>query len=479
LIFIVAAHRPGGILDSGPVVYFPISNAIFARHAVEPADSPAAQIRAFDDTWHWTPDTEQHYDDAIAGGVPGKVADALAAFRMLLGENDAMAYLVNMAPRLVELHRVLKSTGSLYLHCDPTMSHYLKILLDAIFGVKNFINEISWHYNTGGASKKTFSRKHDIILFYAKSDESRIFFPQHEPFREDKTDHFNFTDEDGRKYRIRTINNKDYKYYLDEGRICHDVWEIDALNAYATERLGYPTQKPVALLERVIQASSEEGGVVLDPFCGCGTTVDAAIRTKRRWIGIDITYIAVDLINKRLRHTYGESILKQYDIVGIPADLEGAKALFGRSPFDFERWAVSLINAQPNEKQVGDKGVDGVGRFLVDTKSKVGRMLVSVKGGKTVGPQAVRDLIGTVDTQKAEMGVLLLMGEPTRGVLDAVAHAGSYTWPINGQRFPRVQVLSVAQLIDGQRPQTPSLLLPYIQAARAVPPPAEQFTLEI
>ena len=228
-----------------------------------------------------------------------------------------------------------------------------------------------------------------------------------------------------------------------------------------------------------IQASSEEGGVVLDPFCGCGTTVDAAIRTKRRWIGIDVTYIAVDLINKRLRHTYGESIRKQYDIVGIPADLEGAKALFGRSPFDFERWAVSLINAQPNEKQVGDKGVDGVGRFLVDTKSKVGRMLVSVKGGKTVGPQAVRDLIGTVDTQKAEMGVLLLMGEPTRGVLDAVAHAGSYTWPINGQRFPRVQVLSVAQLIDGQRPQTPSLLLPYIQAARAVPPPAEQFTLEI
>jgi SAM-dependent methyltransferase len=230
----------------------------------------------------------------------------------------------------------------------------------------------------------------------------------------------------------------EYKRYLDEmpGLSVQDVWtDIDPINARAAERLGYPTQKPLALLERIIKMSSNEGDVVLDPFCGCGTAVDAAQRLGRQWIGIDITFIAVDLIEKRLRHAYGDSVTKTYKVDGIPSDLASAQSLFDRSPFDFERWAVSLINAQPNVKQVGDKGVDGVARFYLDKKT-VGRVLVSVKGGKNIGPMFVRDLSGTVETQKAQTGVLITMAEPTQGVLDAVNHGGTYTWPVNGADVP-------------------------------------------
>lgn len=438
---------------------------IFSRNG-QVDDENQAQIEAFEDTWHWTPTTEQQYDEFMVTG-PGNTTDALAAFRLLLGENDAMAYLVNMAPRLVELHRTLKPTGSIYLHCDPTMSHYLKVLMDAIFSVKNFVNEIAWHYNTGGASKRMFSRKHDVILFYGKTSAAnqRMFNVQREPFRNEKTDHFNQTDQEGRKYRVRTINNKDYTYYLDEGRICHDVWEIDALNAAAKERLGYPTQKPLSLLNRIVEASSNPGDVVLDPFCGCGTTVDAAQRLDRQWIGIDITYVAVDLITKRLRHTYGDSIRQTFTVDGIPSDVASARALFDKSPFDFERWAVSLIGAEPNQKQVGDKGIDGTARFpLGGGKGQLGRVLVSVKGGKTLNPAMVRDLSGTVETQKAAMGVLITLEHATRGVRDAINHGGNYTHPANGETFPRIQHRTITQLLEGDLPQMPPTVLPYIPA---------------
>jgi hypothetical protein len=260
--------------------------------------------------------------------------------------------------------------------------------------------------------------------------------------------------------------------YLDEaqGVSVQDVWiDIDPINSQAAERLGYPTQKPLTLLERIIRMSSNEGDVVLDPFCGCGTTIDAAQRLNRRWAGIDITFIAVDLIEKRLQDRY-PAIQGTYETFGIPRDMRAAQALFERSPFDFERWAVSRINAQPNERQVGDKGVDGVARFYLDKKT-IGRVLVSVKGGANIGPQFVRDLIGTVQTQKAQMGVLITMATPTRGVLDAVDHGGTYTWPVNGQTFPRVQVITVADLLAGKRPRMPQLMLPYVQASRAVPQP--------
>ena len=215
---------------------------------------------------------------------------------------------------------------------------------------------------------------------------------------------------------------------------------------------------------------------MLDPFCGCGTTIEAAEKLKRRWIGIDVTYIAIDLIEKRLIHAFGDDISLTYQAHGIPRDLAGAQAMFDDDPFEFERWAVTRVNGTPNEKQVGEKGVDGVIRFYTDAGSIIGRAIVSVKGGRHIGPQFVRDLLGTVETQKAEMGVLVSLAEPTRGMRDAANHAGTYKWPFNGQEFPKVQIINVADLLGGKRLQMPPTLTPYIRAQR-YQPPSEQMTL--
>jgi len=516
-------------------------NVIFGKHA-RTGNGASAQIQAFDDTWHWTTVTGQQYQRYVAEELPMRVADALTAFHTLLGENDAMAYLVNMAPRLVELHRVLKSTGSLYLHCDPTMSHYLKVMLDAIFGAVNFRNEIIWKRSGSHGSAKRFGPLHDVIFFYSRSGKF-TWNQQHGPYDSSYiAEKFGKRNADGRLFQdisltgdgerggesgltwhgynptavgrhwalpgylvdlgiisaqksslerlsaldaagmIYWTRNKvpRLKFYIEHapGMPQQDVWtDIPPINSQAAERLGYPTQKPLALLERIVSASSNQGDVVLDPFCGCGTTIDAAQRLGRQWIGIDITFIAVDLIEKRLRHAYGDSVIGSYETAGIPRDMGSAHSLFERSPFDFERWAVSRISAQPNVKQVGDKGVDGVARFYLD-KSTFGRILVSVKGGKTVGPQFVRDLIGTVETQKAQMGVLITMTEPTPGVLDAVNHGGTYMWPINGQSYPRAQIITIAALLKGLRPDMPAALLPYIQAAKALPPTPPQMSID-
>jgi hypothetical protein len=246
-----------------------------------------------------------------------------------------------------------------------------------------------------------------------------------------------------------------------------DVWTGIRLTSADKERLGYPTQKPVALLERIIAASTNEGDVVLDPFCGCGTSVDAAQKLGRGWLGIDITYIAVDLIEKRLQHTYGPEIVGTYEVLGIPRDRRAALALFSRSPFQFERWAVTLLNGRPNQKQVGDRGVDGVARFPLDARGSFGRILISVKGGKQLNPGMVRDLGGTVSTQQAEMGILITNGQPARGMIDEANHAGTYHHPHCPRPFPKVQIITVDELLAGKRPKMPPVALPYIQAQRA------------
>ena len=256
------------------------------------------------------------------------------------------------------------------------------------------------------------------------------------------------------------------KSYADElkGMPVQSLWtDILEINSQADERLGYPTQKPVALMERILSASSKEGDVVLDPFCGCGTTIDAAQRMNRTWIGIDITYLSVDLIRKRLRDAYGEKIEKQYELHGIPHDVSGAQAMFDRNPFEFERWAVSLVDGQPNEKQVGDKGVDGIVRFPRDQKA-IGKVVVSVKGGKQLNPAMVRDLIGTVDTQRAEMGVLITMKAPTRGMLDAARTSGTYEHEFTGRSFPRVQIITIPDVMAGKAIDMPTPLNPYTKA---------------
>lgn len=485
-------------------------------------DESQAQIEAFDDTWTWSQQAEAQFDALVRGGAPVKVADALEAMRRLLGDNDVLAYLVMMTARLQELHRVLKPTGSLYLHCDPTSSHYLKLVLDAIHGPQRFRSEIIWKRTSAHSDSRqgraAHGRVHDVLLFYTKGDTwtwNPIFAAYEASY---VLSHYgNIEPGTGRKFRkadltaakpggdtsyewkgVKPYKGRYWAYsrenmeqfeaegrliytrtgmpelkrYLDEmpGVPQQDVWtDIEPINAKAAERLHYPTQKPLALLERIIRSSSNEGDLVLDPFCGCGTTVDAAQKLERRWVGIDITYLAVDLIDKRLRNTYGENIAGTYSIRGIPHDGDGAQALFNANPFDFERWAVSLVDGQPNEKQVGDKGIDGVVRFPANHAGDTARALVSVKGGRQINPGMVRDLVGTVQQQKAEMGIFICMTEPTAGVLEVVRKSGAYVWPVNQRSYPKVQVLTVEQLLAGERPQMPTPFLPYVQARRLVP----------
>jgi DNA modification methylase len=524
----------------------------------------AAQIEAFDDTWTWSYESEQLYQELISSAST-RVADALEAMRRLLGDNDVLAYLVMMAARLIELHRVLTSTGSLYLHCDPTASHYLKILLDAIFGPRCFRNEIVWRRTGAHGKVSRFSPVHDILLFYTKSEskDGYVWNGSTHPYMRGHVDQYLVKDEGGwrtnyygnvltgsgtrggesgkqwrgfdptskgrhwaipgqvvedsgedlsglsqhakldRLYELGHITIEPgatwplYQHYVDpaHGAAASDIWayqpytegtvygtnagidhEARWLSPRDKERLGYQTQKPLGLIERIIRASSSKGDVVLDPFCGCGTAVDAAQKLGRRWIGIDITTIAVDLIDARLRHTYGESIREAYEILGIPRDMAGARTLFARSPFEFERWAIMMVDGQPNQKQVGDKGIDGVIRFPIDGKKNTAQALVSVKGGAT-GPAHVRELRGTVENRAyAEMGVFVCMQTPTKGMLDGANHSGFYRHPRDGKSYPVLQIITVEDLLAGKLPNLPATLLPYFQAERR-PGPAVQYGL--
>lgn len=477
-------------------------------------DESPAQIEAFGDTWTWSHESESLFQELVnRGGADFRVADALEALRKLLGDNDVLAYVVMMTARLIELRRVLKPNGSLYLHCDTTASHYLKIVLDAIFGTSNFRNEISWQRSGAKNDSLRYGKSHDVIFFYT-AGKTYTWNAQYTPF-DPKSIEKNYThveEDTGRRYRrgdltagkaggdvdfewhgvrpykgrhwaysrekldqmyaegrieFRKTGMPVYKRYLDEqpGVPLQDIWTDIRLTSADKERLGYPTQKPLKLLERIVEASSNPGDVVLDPFCGCGTTIDAAQKLGRRWMGIDITTIAIDLIDARLRHTYGEPIRETYDILGIPRDLTGARALFDRSPFEFERWCVMLVDGQPNEKQVGDRGIDGVIRIPIDAKGKSERILVSVKGG-TTGPAHVRDLVGTVQSERAAMGVFICMKTPTKAMIDAANHSGVYTYPVNSQKYPMVQIITVEELLAGKRPNMPVSLLPYFQAKR-------------
>jgi hypothetical protein len=395
-----------------------------------------------------------------------------------------------------------------------------------VFGADRFRSEIIWKRTTAHSDalqgRRQHGRIHDVLLFYTRSDEwtwnpvhvpyDAAYIDAKYPYKEPGTGrryglwdltgpggaakgnpsyevmgvtkYWRYSQErmqqliaQGRVVQPRPGAVPRYKRYLDEmpGVPIQDIW-ADPINSQAAERLGYPTQKPEVLLERIIRASSNEGDVVLDPFCGCGTTIAVAQRLKRRWIGIDITYLAVDLIRNRLRGTYGDDIEATYHVDGIPADEDSARALFAASPFDFERWAVSLVDGTPNEKQVGDRGIDGVVRFPLDSKSAIGRAMVSVKGGKMLNPGMVRDLLGTVQAQRAEMGLLITLERPTRGMEEAARHSGTFIWPVNHQPYPVVQLLTVGDLLKGQRPHMPTPFLPYVQAKRLVAP-TEQLTL--
>ncbi|HUT02745.1 MAG TPA: DNA methyltransferase [bacterium] len=404
-----------------------------------------AQIKAFDDTWFWGEEAAESYQDIVEAG--GKVSEAMQAFRKLLGHNDMMAYLAIMAPRLVELNRVLKPTGSIYLHCDPTASHYLKLLMDAVF-TRNFRNEIVWHYRRWTAASKTFQKMHDVLLWYSKT-RTWVYNKLMQPFSE-KTAIATFKRkvEGGRAIQDKTrLMDRD----PSKGVAMHDVWDIPYVHPVAKERLGYPTQKPEALLERIIRASSNECNVVLDPFCGCGTTITVAQKLNRRWIGIDVTHLAVTLIKHRLQDTFGEKIKDTYDIVGEPVSISGAMELAKQDPYQFQWWALGLVGARPAEQKKGaDEGIDGRLYFHDEGKGRETKQIIfSVKAGH-VGVSHIRDLRGVMERENAEMGVLITMQPPTKPMQREAARAEFYHSPGWNKRYPRIQVLSVEELIGGK-----------------------------
>jgi site-specific DNA-methyltransferase (adenine-specific) len=479
-------------------------NVLFAEKSGEKS---AAQITAFEDTWHWSIESEKAFHETVTEGPQGLV-DLLQALRGFLGQSDMMAYLTMMAPRLIELHRVLSRTGSFYLHCDPTASHYLKLLLDAVFGAANFRNEIRWkRTHAHGDSRRKFSNTSDAIFFYTKSD-AYTFNPQYVPYSQEYTDkYYCKVDEDGRRYQLVSLRSphprpnltyeyKGYKphpngwavsrkkmeqldaegrlqfprtpdgairekYFLDEmpGVVASDNWtDIPPISAQAKERLGYPTQKPESLLERIINASSNEGDIILDPFCGCGTAIAVAERLHRRWIGIDITHLAIALMRHRLHDAF-LSELSDYEVIGDPKDLLSAEALAQHDRYQFEWWALGLVDARPGQdkKKGADSGIDGYINFFDDSTGKAKKIVVQVKSGHVSASQ-IRDLKGTLEREKAAIGAFVTLKKPTREMTKEALSAGFYeATHYAGREYPRIQILTIEELLSGKKLLYPSL----------------------
>jgi site-specific DNA-methyltransferase (adenine-specific) len=481
------------------------SNASYNVLFQSPAGAGSqAQIEAFEDTWHWGQEAESAVDQVMRSGNTA-AADLLRAMRSFLGESDMMAYLAMMTIRLIELHRVLKPTGSLYIHCDSTASHYLKLVMDSIFGAAGYLNEIIWKRTSAHSNAtRKLGAVHDVILLYVKGAGftwNQLYTPYSASYI---AEHFVHLDPDGRRFRRTDLVNPgvrpnlryDYlasngrtykphsngwkvslpvmqaldrenrlffpakddarlrkKIYLDEspGVPLTDVWDdLPPLHASSPERMGYPTQKPVTLLERIIASSSNPDDAVLDPFCGCGTTIHAAQRLGRRWLGIDVTHLAISLIERRLKDAFPGIA---FEVHGTPQDLDGAADLALRDKYQFQWWAISLIDAQPfaGKKKGADGGIDGLIYFRSDAKTTE-RAVVSVKGGGVSVPM-VRDLKGVLDREKAPIGVFLTLELPTRPMEREAASAGFYT--LGDRQYPRIQIITIEQALAGKMPAIP------------------------
>ena len=481
-------------------------NVLFKEKSGE--ESPA-QIKAFTDTWEWTQESERTFEQEIVLNpeTPPNVKEMVSAFRQFIGSNAMMAYLVMMTPRLVELRRVLKPTGSIYLHCDPTASHYLKLLMDAVFGAENFRNEITWKrygaHNDVGQGSTRFGRVHDIILLYGKSASvtwHQGFVPLDESYVRST---YRYVDEEtGRRFRTTPLtgpggaekgnpvyewngHTRAWRYsqatmqrlheegrlyysrtgypsrktYLDESRgvPMQDVWaDIYSLSGSNKERLGYPTQKPQALLERIIEASSNEGDVVLDPFCGCGTAVAAAEKLKRRWMGIDVTHLAVALMKNRLKTAFDIVPGSDYEVVGEPSDVGGARALAEQDRYQFQFWAMSLLEASPREqsRRGADRGIDGIVYFIDGPRRSPRKAIVQVKSGRVSSP-LIRDLKGTVQREKAALGLFITLEEPTSAMRTEAVSAGFYHSDVWQRDYPKIQLRTIAELLEGKTFELP------------------------
>ncbi len=512
-----------------------------------------AQITAFEDSWHWNASAEQTYYELVTQ-APDHISKMIGSLRDFIGTNQMTAYLVMMTIRLLELHRVLKSTGSLYLHCDPTASHYLKMILDTIFGVQNFRNEIIWKRTSSHNDPRRWGGVHDVLLFYSKGDAytwNHIYAPYDDAYlsvkyrNTDERGTFRLSDltapgvtqgtsgqpwrgydpaKTGRHWAVSneiisslvdtgqpmptTTQEKldlldkhgyiywtpkgkaggtgfpQYKRYLDKGTPIQDViTDISPINSQAQERLGYPTQKPLALLERIINASSNSGDIVLDPCCGCGTAIAAAQKSGRKWIGIDITHLSIALQKYRLEAMFPGILFR---VIGEPQDIGAAQQLAQDDRYQFQWWALSLIRAKPLGGQEGsktgkkgsDKGIDGVITFIDDNTGKPKRVLVQVKSGH-VKPGDIRDLRGTVDRENAAIGVFITLEQPSREMITEALSAGYYKSPGWNQQYPRIQILTVAGLLRGEKVQMPPQYGTFKQVKKVRENMSEQPELEL
>ncbi len=478
-----------------------------------------AQAHAFEDTWKWGRDAQRALDETADRHL--EAGAVLDAFQQIFAASNMMAYLAMMAVRLIELHRVLKPTGSIYLHCDPTASHYLKILLDAIFRPNNFRNEVIWKRTSAHSSSKRFGPVHDVLLFYAKGPE-HIWNPLFQPYDQTYVDAFyTHVDPDGRRWRRsdltgagtrngetgktwhgidvtakgrhwawppKLLDEMDaagrihwpakaggmpmLKRYLDEqpGMPLQDVIaDIPPMHNLAAERLGYPTQKPIALLERLIAASSNANDVVLDPFCGCGTAIEAAHKLGRQWIGIDVTYLAIHVIEERLKKAFGPEIRDAYKVYGQPKDADDARALAARDWLEFQKWAVFVLGGLPKDRAGPDGGIDGIVRYHRVGVEQPNRAIVSVKGGLNVGVDAIHKLKSVVAREKAEVGVLVCLEPPTAAMRREAASCGEVGPP--SRRAAKIQIITVEMLFHPRPVDLPGMIdVPEI--VRPTPPAA-------
>ena len=511
-------------------------NVLFKSASGSGAD---ASIEAFDDTWTWGASAKEALLD-IESGTNRPLTVMMQAMHSAIGENPLMAYLAMMAVRLVELHRVLKPTGSLYLHCDPTASHYLKLVLDAVFGAENFRNEIIWRRTSSSNNPRRWGPVHDTIMFYSRSGEfgwNPVKMPLSQAYLDSKYRH---TDERG-TYRLSDLtasgiragdsgkpwrgfdpnstsrhwgvpsaivaslsdrsdlnsqekldllDANDFIYwtpgrggkpgfpqlkrYQTDGQNIQDVIDdIPPINSQAAERLGYPTQKPRALLERIIAASSNPGDVVLDPFCGCGTAVDAAQKLGRQWRGIDVTHIAIGMIEDRMRSGYPGI---EFETLGVPKDLASAERLAAEDPHQFQQWVCWQVGGYPREKKGGDKGVDGWFNYeWVDPDRPGVRSIktgvISVKAGDNVNPAMVRDLGQVMKRDGHQFGLFIMKAMPTKGMREEAESHPLVETPFGGdtqqaKRYPALQIVTLAQFFHGPMPQLPPLVSPVKKAAR-------------
>ncbi len=506
-------------------------NVLFAQ---KDGKQSSAQIQAFEDTWQWDEIAIHTYTNEVEKG--GAIADALRAFYLILGDSNMMAYLTMMAPRLKELRRVLKPTGSLYLHCDPTASHYLKVLLDMVFGAEHYVNDIIWerYFRPKGSQfqPKKFGVSTDNLLFYTKSrdyifnmdlvrpklDEEEI--NQRYSLRDEKGPYYSgpilrsesmgvrpnlvyefrgytpgpagwrMTKENLTKldaagdifFTSNGIPRRKVRPKVESTSHITNLWkDIQAIGSQAKERLGYPTQKPQALLERIINASSNPGDVVLDPFCGCGTAVAAAEALGRKWIGIDITHLAIGLVKRRMEDTFGDGL--KYEVIGEPTTVDGARTLAEQDKYQFQWWALGLVGARPAEQKKGaDKGIDGRLFFHDGKATETKQVILSVKGGQHMNVSHIRDLIGVLDREKADIGVYICLEEPTKPMRAEAAQAGFYHSEVWNRDYPRVQILTISDLLQGRQIDMPPIQQvnkTYKRARRQTPSAGEQIGLDL